>query len=175
MQKQNNQKGFAAFEIVLIVVALIAVGAAGYFAYQSRQDKNDYSVNIPKKKASNPAPTPSTSQVSTKKYLDINEMNIRITLPDDLTDVVYSYDSGSATFTTKSLIALSKYCVDGSPLGGITFQGNPTNNSIKTVNGKAVYFSHSQSLCTENNAGNQLEAKQASEFQQSLQTMTSIH
>lgn len=47
MKRSFNQKGFAAFEAVLIIVAIAAVGAAGYFAYQARQDKTDYTVTIP--------------------------------------------------------------------------------------------------------------------------------
>jgi Tfp pilus assembly protein PilV len=49
MKWPGNQKGFGAFEGVLIGLLLIAVGAAGYFAYQARQDNTDYSVNVAKK------------------------------------------------------------------------------------------------------------------------------
>ncbi len=45
----KNQGGFTGFEIILVGLVLASVGSAGFFAYQSRQDKSDYSVNIPKK------------------------------------------------------------------------------------------------------------------------------
>ncbi len=54
MKTSLNQKGFTAFELVIVVVALAAIGAAGYFAYEARQDKTDYSVPAPKKSAEKP-------------------------------------------------------------------------------------------------------------------------
>jgi hypothetical protein len=38
MKKVLNQKGFSAFEVLLVIVALAAIGAAGYFAFQARQN-----------------------------------------------------------------------------------------------------------------------------------------
>lgn len=53
-----NQKGFTAFEVVIVIVALVAIGVAGYFAFEARQDKTDYSVNAPKKTQPSPSKDP---------------------------------------------------------------------------------------------------------------------
>lgn len=47
MIKVKNQKGFAAFEIILVVVVVLAIGAAGYYAYDARHNSNDSSVSVP--------------------------------------------------------------------------------------------------------------------------------
>jgi hypothetical protein len=51
----KNQKGFTAFEGVLIALLLIAIGGVGYFAYQARHTAQDNSVNVTHKSAT-PAP-----------------------------------------------------------------------------------------------------------------------
>ncbi len=101
--KKIDQKGFTAFEAVIIVVALVAVGAAGYFAYQARQDKSDYSVNVPKKSS----PSAQPSQQAATKYYEVKELGVKFVLPEAVKDLEYAPTASGVEFTTKSLVQKS--------------------------------------------------------------------
>jgi hypothetical protein len=106
MKKQNNQKGFTAFELVIIIVALISIGTAGYFAYQARQDKTDYSVTVPKKQAAKP----SSSSTPSISYLTVKEWGIKV--PQQPTGNILSYriESDIADFVSSEQKALGGDC-----------------------------------------------------------------
>ena len=75
MQKLNNQNGFAAFEIVVIVTALLFVGGAGYYAYR---------VHVTH-----------TAQSGT---IDVRELGIKLTI-SDINGWNYTVDPGTNNST----------------------------------------------------------------------------
>lgn len=115
---KNNQKGFTSFEAVIIVVALVAIGSAGYFAYQARQDKTNYSVNIPKR----------TTASSKSKVTDSSSLTLQQAV--DATRTVYGkviadWDTGPMTGVVKNNSSLfTSDFVAQSQYGGSKNNGN---------------------------------------------------
>ncbi len=172
LKKINNQSGFTAFEIVIVIVAMLAIGAAGYFAYQARQDKNDYSANVPHKKTTAPVK-------SSQKVLEIKELGFKMTLPPGLEDLEYraSTDNktiedikgrsatftGQALFGTKALASKdAQNCslsADGGPLGAIERLTTDTSSyefasgpeKFKKVGSFYLTYSNPQSYCSLDN------------------------
>lgn len=104
----KNQKGFTAFEGILIALVIVAIGAAGYFAYQARQDQTDYSVNTSNKKVDT---QPSKDE---SKYFTVKEWGVKFKLVPGYEDLYYKIvnrsDGSGAYFSTRSIDALSPQC-----------------------------------------------------------------
>ncbi len=186
MQKLKDQKGFTAFDIVIIIVALVAIGAAGYFAYQARSTTNsDYSVVVPKTKTTKattttPTPSPSPSQ---QQWLTVTELGIKIPLTTQLAGATYAYNTSNSTasLSTNAMTSADQGCSAGggaAPGGTIgesvalTATGNthasPDNTLSFKVNGKFVYINNPQATCSEN-AAVQTQAQQLwPEFRQAF-------
>ena len=104
----RNQKGFTAFEIVIVIVALLAIGAAGYFAYQARQDKTDYSVSVSKKKTDK-AQSPSTT-ASNSSFLVIKEWGVKIPQQPASNILSYQIQGDTADFVSSEQKSLGGDC-----------------------------------------------------------------
>jgi hypothetical protein len=78
MVKHNNQKGFAALEIIIFVVVILAIGGIGYWALNSSSAMGNSRPKINKitptptkpktptpTRSQTPTPTPAKSQVPT--------------------------------------------------------------------------------------------------------------
>ncbi|HUC86980.1 MAG TPA: hypothetical protein VMR75_01450 [Candidatus Saccharimonadales bacterium] len=150
-----NQKGFTAFEAVLVIVTLLAIGVAGYFAYQAHQTKK---VSPVKTSTTSPAikvPTKTTTAPA-PNYLAISQLGLKFQTTG-LTNLTYSYSKGAensdpnvflstVTFTSSDL----QGCFDGGSnsgaLGWMVQSTKPEDGAIQV--GQYYYFhTGPQSAC----------------------------
>lgn len=90
--KMHNQKGFGGVEGLLILVIIGLIGGTGYFVLHSQQ-QTQATLNSTSKAAGNVQKTaakPSQIQTSSsKKFLEIPEMGIKLSLTKDIEDAYY--------------------------------------------------------------------------------------
>jgi Tfp pilus assembly protein PilV len=140
---KNNQKGFTAVEVLLIVLILVVIGAVGYMAYRNdhktktvsttNTSTNKPATSTTKTSTSTPSTSSQSSTSSTTTVFKIPELGIEVTVPNSIKDIVYKVNATgtvstgqqtqSVTLSTQTLTNLDPDCsVNGSapPLGTIS-------------------------------------------------------
>jgi hypothetical protein len=155
MTPLNNQKGFTAFEVVLIVLVLAATGVAGYFSLQANQDKTDYSVQVAKKQSSN-STKPDTGVKETTSIYVIDDLGLKFTLSSavgELTHKVVRLEGEQAVstvaFSTKSLEA-SGCNIESAPLGHLTYTEGKGGVFVARARSSNLYYIEPKNSCGSN-------------------------
>jgi prepilin-type N-terminal cleavage/methylation domain-containing protein len=133
MNKLNqNEQGFSAVELIMVIVIIVLIGAVGYFVY-----KNDHQttrvVTITKTQQATPKTSSTTNSTS---YLVIKEWGVKIALTSPLTGATYKivtnnqYQNPSAYLSTTTLDA-SADCVSYYAQGATANSSNPSFQYIE--------------------------------------------
>ncbi|GAC1390964.1 MAG: hypothetical protein NVSMB46_01900 [Candidatus Saccharimonadales bacterium] len=169
----DNTDGFSAIEVLLAIVTLAVIGAAGYFVAYHQYHKTATATNrtAPSTTKTSTAPSTTTTQTKTPpQYLSIPELGLKFPIPPKDSDVTYTYQSGTATLHSASLLAyLKQYdpsCVPSSSSSkpqdwaGFIETTQPINKPTATVvvSGKSYYFEGHQQGCSVDAASNYIIA-----------------
>lgn len=119
-----NQKGFSAFEALIIALILAIIGGTGYYAYQankkasaSQGTKSSVQKAVTKKDTTNTAPA--------SQYLVFKEWGVRMKLATNLSDAYYEFlpnETSTAYLSTTSLVAVAPACAPASTSLGAIFR-----------------------------------------------------
>jgi Tfp pilus assembly protein PilE len=166
---RNDQSGFSALEVILILVIVAVLGGVGYYVYSQRNMKsNSETTNTSSGVAKDSANTNTSNG-----YLKITEMGVKLKLPSDQTDLYYFYglpsDGGEdkvASLSTRSLEKLSTECaaeknwtarVEVTNTPDAAYPGNPSdsNESYRnffpdgvTIDGNFYYLVFTNGPCS---------------------------
>lgn len=195
-----NKDGFGIIEIMVVLVIATALVLGGWYVWnqkmqlQSQGSQNHTGGAGSSASTATLAPPSSPTPAPSSTYLHIRELGLRITLPEDLKDVVYqSYNQGLSTngeavlLSTQTITGKDAGCgVDGGapPLGRLfklktphvdpSGQDGPlTPNGVDTfkLGGYYVYLQHPQATCTDKSDVQTLAKKQYNEFHDALTTV----
>lgn len=172
---RKNDSGFSAIIIIIIAVITIGLIGTGWIMYDNL---NKPSVVMPTLK---PAPI---AVVHVNEF-KIPELNIKLVLPDELTDLIYYVDatipSGGpvAFFTTTTLEQIdgsdSECTAKNGAIGAIwiTLQDPKMSPGLsKLVEGSYVIYEHPQSGCSASFTASKLQTEQSRLLQDALPTAT---
>lgn len=94
MGKKISSEGFTAIAIILIAVVVLAVGAAGWYIIRGKDEKKQTNNS---QQASSDKTKETTKQLTdANKYLIIKEWNLRIELPENLSDDISYFINNQA-------------------------------------------------------------------------------
>ena len=169
--KKLNQKGFGAVEIVLLVVLVGIIAGAGWYVYQSqkktKESLDNANQNIEQISKSNKEinEADKKSENSSKKYLEIKELGVKVELDDATADAYYVMQNGFAYISTTSLknagpecsaektgvVAISKVNkTDTDEMTGKTYEQQIKDGGSGVIIGNNVYLmNRSQAYCSE--------------------------
>lgn len=126
MGRQKRQTGFSIVGIVVVLAAIVAIGAAGWFVYQHNRVKPTGATGN-SNQTNNQQTT--TAPPANQKTIQVPELGIQITVPADLSDLIYrtttvTLRNGNqatlAYFSTKALTAADPNCgTNFGPLGSL--------------------------------------------------------
>jgi len=158
MGYHGPKSGFTLLELILVVVFILLVGVAIYTAVGHK--KPTVAINQTPSPSKTPIASASPSSTPAPNELDVSQLGFKMTLPDDLTDLIYSLklnQSGSdvngtpytfsyVTFSTQSLTNADANCnAAAGPLG--TFEeydfdpiGKAGNASAATTRQVGSYY-----------------------------------
>ena len=150
--KSNNQNGFSAIDIILVIVALGAIGAAVYFAVYH---KTTVTKTVTVTKA--PATTPTTAKTVPANVLQIPELGVQITLPTTLGKVTYAAipgQAGSYGLTDATILAQDSSCTAAlGPIGILTISTTSQPNGAQSGKGGDQLLSNGKYLVVSNPSG----------------------
>ena len=200
MSRREQQAGFS-IVIVLAVVAVFAIlGTGGWIVYQHNRVKvtdaaaNSTSSTVQKTTTTQSAQTTSTANES---VINIPELGIQITVPNDIKDVSYKIGTATlndgrketfASFTTKALSAIDAGCDEKfGPLGTLAkidgqypasfSDSNPAmayGVLIKQYSGSFLSSFSPQAACSHNSSALSSSSKFKSEFQASYSSIQQL-
>lgn len=115
----SKQKGSGTITVLIILVVAAIIGGIGYYVYTSNKSTNDMAATQKSKPVQSSRQSQSTgtsagsNQQSEVKYLEIDELNIRVKLTSETSDLTYHLGPvnpngvrwvafGLASFTTES-------------------------------------------------------------------------
>ncbi len=175
----KQQKGFGALEGLLVILILLVVSFGGWYVWNNSSNKDESTadkslVQTESANLQSNADTAATNAApasSSKKYLEISELGVKLALTDQTDDLTFSMDSSkTAILSSSSLskaepkcaadyrgsenndvygIGMLSYFTD--PNGYELFGGDTTNISAypeaTKVSDKYFYFATNQSYC----------------------------
>ena len=200
---KNNESGFSAVEIIMVMVIVGLIGAVGYLVYknQHKTTKTVVVTKVVKAPASSPPSTQTSTNNNSMTIIKVPELGIEFSAPNSIKDLVYSYrdgttESGSsmkiADFSTSSLIAVDSDCIasNGTALGGLfVLNGQFSSHSPSDIGGLvlikqfpafSVSYGHGQTSCSAqtggiNTSANDILKTQNPLFQNAIKSVNSIN
>jgi len=133
---KQNESGFSAVEVVLVLIIVVLLGVVGWFVYKNQKKTSPStttttSTTTPTSTKTTTTPAPISTQPKDQNVVKLQELGIQITVPDTLKDLTYSSkkstgneysDSTLAYFSTQALTAKDSRCSSSGgnpPLGWI--------------------------------------------------------
>ena len=188
---RKNQRGFGGLAILLVILALVATVGAGYYVWQN-QNKKDKTAAQSTAQTDQSTPTPPTAQtVADKNVIEIKELGIKITVPDSIKDLTYTYKTSKAAddremlvayFSTQKLTNLDDKCSSSvnAPLGaigkvnGVYIAVGAYDDLVKQYPSYYLDYGRPQSQCSDNDTTQQLADKLRDELKNSLSTIEEL-
>lgn len=124
-----NQKGFSAFEALIIALILAIIGGTGYYVYNANKKASDTLAKASQETKSSTQKTVAKKAKSTTtpatQYLVFKEWGVRMKLATNMSDAYYEFlpnETGTAYLSTASLVALAPACAPTSTSMGAMFR-----------------------------------------------------
>lgn len=169
---KNNQNGFSAVELIVVLVVVGLLGTVGWLVWDRQNTKHTTTKvststvgkSVPTK-SENTAAAPVTSK---KNYVTISEFNVKFSVPESLGNVKYVIEPAASGYVRLS--SDKNIGCDGAESLGTLFRdtsstypelGGTTNTPVAHVGNYYYYFKTPQNSCSNDSA---VAAKQQSDF-----------
>ncbi|MEI7683174.1 MAG: hypothetical protein WCJ24_02650 [Candidatus Saccharibacteria bacterium] len=83
---KNNQSGFGALELILIIVVVGLLGLVGWYVFNKNNSKTTNKIGSAQKQAASDVSSP---------YLEIKELSVKLKLTNSTEDMTYHIDNAS--------------------------------------------------------------------------------
>jgi len=119
---KQNESGFSAVEVILVLVIIVLLGVVGWFVYKNQKKTTTPSTtntSTTKPTSTTATPTSTSTQPKDQNVIKLQELGIQITVPDTLKDLTYTSkkltgneypESTLAYFSTQALTAKASAC-----------------------------------------------------------------
>lgn len=192
MKKINDESGFSAVELILVIAVAVLLGVVGWLVYKDNHKTTLTPVTNNASSATTSANKSNTKTTTTSNILKIPELGIEITLPNSLKDLTYAVINQtpvngeadiSVGLSTMSLTNLDPQCAASqSPIGVLSkadgqypVSPNIDNNSGALVKQYSTYyiaFAGSQAACSSSTSTQNIQTSDKSELILNSSTVT---
>ncbi len=195
----NNQTGFGLVGPILAVAVMIVLGTGSWFVYQHNRTRATSAAAGNNQPPAKQTPKQTTTQPTPSQVaVNIPELGISITVPDDIKDLTYQVSTGTlpggkqgtiARLSTKALTTLDAQCgTDFGPLGTLEKVDGiyPTQSQdqtsaldygqlVKQFTTFFISYGSPQAGCSENSGARDAMGKFKGEFQAALTTIQQLN
>ena len=179
MYRKRNS-GFSAITALALIVIMVGIIATGWFTYQNI-NKSSIVTPTPKTK-----PSTDTKTIPPADKFKVPELGIKLTLPNELSDLIYSVDNSASwgpvvlfnTTTLESMDGQNSQCITANgPIGSMFIMpedpktaGVPESASIKLTNGSYLVYQQPQSPCSGNESTGSFQLSQMKLMKEAIST-----
>jgi len=192
MKKINDESGFSAVELILVIAVIALLGVVGWLVYRDNHKTTVTTATKNTTTATSNANKSKAKTATTPNILKIPELGIEISLPNSLKDLTYAVNNQtpvngeaniSVGLSTVSLANLDPQCATSqSPIGILSktsgqYPVSPTidNTSGVLVEQYSTYyiaFAGSQAACSASTSTQNIQTSDKSELILNSSTVT---
>jgi hypothetical protein len=177
MKFTSNERGAMPVLLGILAVVLIAVIAVAFYNVSKARNKDAQTSTSSPSPASSPVSTVTPTTTPVNMFV-VKELGIQFTVSSDIKDLTYRIRTGAdgktiADFSTTSLTTVGgKYCAadQDAPLGTIVLESDPNfpGGKVKQLGNEYLFWTHTQSQCSQDATAVNLANKQTTSFRSAL-------